>query len=182
LLGLDRHLDRWVVHHRSEPFDTIFVWLSKAGSNGLVWALIALAVAIVYRRYQLFGMTLLTIVIADTSNFVLKQVFDRERPNVRYDEPEPLLHPPSSNSFPSGHAATSFAAATVIAAAAPRLRVPLYVLAALIAWSRVYVGVHYPVDVFVGAVYGLVLGLLLVRALPRLARFLLRSLRAPRQG
>jgi len=181
-VSLDRHLDRWVVHHRTEPFDTIFVWLSKAGSNGLVWALIALAVAIVYRRYQLFGMTLLTILVADTSNFALKEVFDRERPNVHYAEPEPLLHPPSSNSFPSGHAATSFAAATVIAAAAPRLRVPLYVLAALIAWSRVYDGVHYPLDVLAGALYGLVLGLLLVRALPRLAGFLLRSLRARRQG
>jgi undecaprenyl-diphosphatase len=182
LTGLDRHLDRWVVHHRAEPFDTIFVWLSKAGSNGLVWALIALVVSIAYRRYQLFGMTLLTIVIADTSTFALKDAFDRQRPNLRYAKPEPLMHPPSSDSFPSGHAATSFAAATVIAAAAPRLRVPLYVLAALIAWSRVYVGLHYPLDVIAGAVYGLLLGLLLVRALPLLAGFLLRSLRARRQG
>ena len=181
-MSLDRHFDRWVVHHRAEPFDTIFVWLSKAGGNGLVWALIALAVAIVYRRYQVFGMVLLTILVADTTNFALKQVFDRERPNIRYAEPEPLLHPPSSHSFPSGHAATSFAAATVLSAAAPRLRIPLYVLAALIAWSRVYVGVHYPVDVLVGATYGLVLGALFVRALPRLAGFLLRSLRARRQG
>jgi undecaprenyl-diphosphatase len=182
VLGLDRHLDRWVVHHRTEPFDTIFVWLSKAGSNGLVWALIAIAVGIAYRRYQLFGMTLLTILIADTSNFALKQVFDRVRPNVRYAHPEPLLHPPSSNSFPSGHAATSFACATVISAAAPRFRVPLYVLAGLIAWSRVYVGVHYPLDVLAGALYGLALGVVLVRALPRLARALLRLLRARRRG
>ena len=181
-MSLDRHLERWAVHHRGEPFDTIFVWLSKAGSNGLVWVLIALAIAIAYRRYPLFGMTLLTVLVADTSNFVLKEVFDRERPNVRYAEPEPLMRAPSSNSFPSGHAATSFAAATVIGAAAPRLRAPLYVLAALIAWSRVYIGVHYPLDVVAGALYGLALGLLLVRALPPLAEFLLRSLRARRQG
>ena len=178
----DRQADRWVVHHRAEPFDTIFVWLSKAGSNGLVWVLIALAVSIAYRRYPLFGMTLLTIVVADTSTFALKDLFGRPRPNVRYAEPEPLMHPPSTDSFPSGHAATSFAAATVIAAAAPRLRVPLYVLAALVAWSRVYVGLHYPLDVIGGAVYGVALGVVLVRALPLLARFLLRSLRARRQG
>jgi undecaprenyl-diphosphatase len=182
LLGPDRHLDRWVVHHRIEPFDTLFVWLSKAGSNGLVWVLIALGVAIWLRRYPLFGAVLMTVVVADTSNYVLKSLFDRQRPNVRYAEPEPLLHPPSSNSFPSGHAATSFAAATVIAAAAPRLRVPLYVLAALIAWSRVYVGVHYPLDVLAGAVWGVAVGLVLVRALPRLAEALLRLLRARRQG
>jgi undecaprenyl-diphosphatase len=182
MLGVDRHLDRWVVEHRGEPFDTLFVWLSRAGSNGLVWILIGLAVAIAYRRYPLFGMTVLTVLVADTTNFLLKDVFDRERPNVRYAEPEPLMRAPSSNSFPSGHAATSFAAATVIAAAAPRLRVPLYALAALIAWSRVYVGVHYPLDVIGGAVYGFALGLVLVRALPLLAEFLLRSLRARRQG
>jgi undecaprenyl-diphosphatase len=170
------------VHHRAEPFDTMFVWLSRAGSSGLLWVAIGLAVAIAYRKYRVLVVTILAVLVADTTNALLKDVFDRERPNVRYAEPGPLLTPPRSDSFPSGHAATSFAAATVIAAAAPRLRVPLYVLAALVAWSRVYVGVHYPLDVLVGAVYGTLLGLLLVRALPRLAGFLLRSLRARRQG
>jgi undecaprenyl-diphosphatase len=182
LVGLDRHLDRWVVHHRTEPFDTIFVWLSRAGSTGLVWVVISIVVAIVWRRYALFGMTLLTVLVADTSNYVLKDVFDRPRPSTRYAEPEPLMQPPPTHSLPSGHATTSFACATVIAASMPRLRVPLYVLAALVAWSRVYVGVHYPLDVLAGALYGLAVGLLLVRALPRLAELLLRSLRARRQG
>jgi undecaprenyl-diphosphatase len=182
LLGVDRQLDRWVVHHRSEPFDTIFVWLSRAGSSGLIWVVISIVVAVAWRRYALFGMTLLTVIIADSTNYLLKELFDRPRPTSRFTEPEPLLQPPSSDSFPSGHAATSFACATVIAAAAPQLRVPLYVLAALIAWSRVYIGVHYPLDVVGGALYGLVVGLVLVRALPRLAEVLLRSVRARRQG
>jgi undecaprenyl-diphosphatase len=178
----DRHLERWAVTHRAEPFDTLFVWLSRAGSNGLVWIAIALVVALVTRRYWVFGATLLTSVLADTTNYALKDVFDRERPSSRYAEPEPLVTPPASHSFPSGHAATSFACATVIGAAAPRLRAPLYVLAALVAWSRVYVGVHYPLDVVAGAAYGLALGLLLVRALPPFAAALLRLLRARRQG
>jgi undecaprenyl-diphosphatase len=181
VLGLDRQIDRWVVHHRTEPFDTLFVWLSRAGSSGLVWVVISIVVGIVWRRYALFGMTLLTVLVADTSNYLLKDVFDRQRPSARYAEPDPLLHPPSSHSFPSGHAATSFACATVIGASVPKLRVPLYVLAALIAWSRVYVGVHYPADVLAGALYGLAVGLVLVRVLPRLAELLLRSLRARRQ-
>ena len=182
MAALDRHLERWAVTHRIEPFDTLFVWLSRAGSSGLVWVLIALAVAIATRRYAVFGATLLTVVLADTTNFLLKDVFDRDRPSTRYAEPAPLLTPPASHSFPSGHAATSFACATVIGAAAPRLRVPLYLLAALVAWSRVYVGVHYPLDVVAGALYGVALGLLLVRALPRFAAALLRLLRARRQG
>jgi undecaprenyl-diphosphatase len=182
VVGLDRHLDRWVVAHRAEPFDTLFVWLSRIGSNGLVWIAISFAIAVVWRRYALFGMTIATVLVADTSNFVLKNVFDRQRPSSRYEEPEPLMHPPASHSFPSGHGATSFACATVIGATVPKLRAPLYALAALIAWSRVYVGVHYPLDVLAGAVWGVVVGLVLVRALPPLSELLLRSLRARPQG
>jgi undecaprenyl-diphosphatase len=182
LLGVDRHLDRWVVHHRVEPFDTIFVWLSRAGSHGLVWVVISIVVAVIWRRYTVFGMTLAAVVVADSTTSLLKELFDRERPTARFDEPAPLLPAPVTNSFPSGHAATSFACATVIGATVPQLRIPLYVLAALIAWSRVYVGVHYPLDVFAGALYGLAVGLVLVRALPRLAAVLLQSLRARPQG
>ena len=182
MLDLDRDLDRWVVHHRTEPFDTLFVWLSHAGSNGLVWILIALAVALVWRHWALVPVTIATALVADWTNLALKEAFDRERPSSRFAEPEPLMRPPDSPSFPSGHAATSFACATVIGASVPQLRVPLYVLAALVAWSRVYVGVHYPLDALGGALYGVAVGLVVVRALPRLAVALRRSRRGRRPG
>ena len=76
-----------------------------------------------------------------------------------------------THSFPSGHATVAFACATVLALAVPRLRVPFFVLAALIAFSRVYVGVHYPFDVLAGAV----LGVGLATALRMLAAALRRS-------
>jgi undecaprenyl-diphosphatase len=83
-----------------------------------------------------------------------------------------------THSFPSGHATVAFACATVLALAVPRLRVPLFVLAALIAFSRVYVGVHYPFDVLAGAV----LGVGLATALRMLAGALRRSAPQPRRG
>ena len=61
---------------------------------------------------------------------------------------------PSSGSFPSGHASAAFACATVIYWASPRAGIPAFVLAALVAWSRVYVGVHWPSDVLGGYLLG----------------------------
>ena len=116
--------------------------------------------------------------IADLLARALKSVVDVERPAFRYAEPKALMHVPRDHSFPSGHAATSFACATVLAWAFPRLAVPLYLLAAAIAFSRVYVGVHYPLDVLAGAA----LGVLVATALLRLVRARPRSPRARRPG
>ncbi len=84
-----------------------------------------------------------------------KAVTGRERPPVGDPGLAALVHLPADASFPSGHAATAFAAAGVVAIRYPALRIPLLGLAALIALSRVYLGVHYPLDVLAGAALGL---------------------------
>ena len=68
---------------------------------------------------------------------------------------ELMAKPQRSGSFPSTHAAGAVAGAFALGRVFPELRVALWVMAALVAFARVYVGVHYPLDVFGGAVIGL---------------------------
>ena len=85
---------------------------------------------------------------------VAKPLVGRHRPFVSFSDVDVTAKPPPDLSFPSGHAASAFAAAFVMSRVFPELRVGLWVLAALVAFSRVYVRVHYPLDVLVGAVVG----------------------------
>jgi undecaprenyl-diphosphatase len=155
-----------VVHHRAGWLDPIFEGLSYAGRLGLLWIGLALVLCALYRRWGVLGLTIIAVALADWSAIGMKALFDRDRPPLRFPEPDPLVRVPQDGSFPSGHAATSFAGATILAFAFPRLAPLLYVLAAAVAFSRVYVGVHYPLDIVGGAV----LGVLIAIALRRLVR------------
>lgn len=88
---------------------------------------------------------------------VFKGLFDRARPPVAGIDAVGAI--PDSASFPSGHSATAFAAAVAVGLFYPRLRVPLLALAAVVALSRVYLGVHYASDVMAGSLLGVLLGL-----------------------
>ena len=115
----------------------------------------------VYRRWGVFALTVIALALADWSAMGLKALIDRPRPPLRHTEPKTLVPLPHDASFPSGHAATSFAAATILSFAYPRLAPFLYLLAAAVAFSRVYVGVHYPLDVLGGAALGMLVAVAL---------------------
>ncbi len=88
---------------------------------------------------------------------IFKELFDRARPPVAGIDAVGVI--PASASFPSGHSATAFAAAVAVGLFYPRLRRPLLALAAIVALSRVYLGVHYASDVVAGSLLGVLLGL-----------------------
>jgi undecaprenyl-diphosphatase len=139
---------------------------------------LALVLCAVYRRWGTFLLTLVAVALADWSAAGIKALVDRPRPPLRYPEPKTLVPVPHDASFPSGHAATSFAAATMLSLAFPKFAPVLLLLAAAVAFSRVYVGVHYPLDVIGGAV----LGALIAIALRRLVTARLRSRQATPAG
>lgn len=155
--------------------DGIFVALSGIGVQGAIFLIIAAISALYWRRPAIFLYVLLGSLLADLLSYALRYAIGRERPPLRFPDPVPLVRLPGTPSFPSGHAATAFACATLLAWLTPLPKVPLFVLAALIAFSRVYVGVHYPLD----AIGGAVLGVATATALRRLVEARRRSTPAP---
>ena len=102
-------------------------------------------------------------------NLAVKPLGRRRRPD-RVGELVPLarhVRMPRSTSFPSGHAASAFAFATGVGQVLPAEALPLRALAALVAYSRVHTGVHYPGDVVAGALAGTLVAKLTARALER---------------
>jgi undecaprenyl-diphosphatase len=162
--------------------DHVFVFLSRVGSYGAVWMAIAVLCAWRYRMRYLPLLVIAMTLLCEITNYGLKTLIDRERPpSHEAGNPPTLMSTPDTPSLPSGHAATAFLGATLIAFSVPRLAPFLYALAALVAWSRVYVGVHYPLDLVAGALYGIALAFGF-RVLQRLVASLMRLRRAPTAG
>ena len=105
-------------------------------------------------------------------NLLLKPLAHRRRPDRgAHDVPTAReVAMPRSRSFPSGHAASAFAFATGVEIALPRVGVPLTATAALVAYSRVHTGVHYPGDAIAGSVIGAGLAPIVLAALDRRRR------------
>lgn len=128
-----------------------------------MWLALAFALALLRRGPRLFALVLLADAAADGLAEALKAAVGERRPSF----PHQLVATPHSSSFPSGHAATSFACATVLSVLVPRAAPAFLVLAAAIAYSRLYVGVHWPLDVLAGAALGVATSLLLLAATRR---------------
>jgi membrane-associated phospholipid phosphatase len=139
------------------------VALTRIGTHGLVWLVLAAVVALLLRNVWAFVVVAVAVLAADGIAGLVKLAVGEHRPT----EPDPLVTIPHSHSFPSGHAATSFAGATALSLLFPRGTPFFFVLAAAIAYSRLYVGVHFPLDVVGGAVIGVATALLLLAAVRR---------------
>lgn len=152
--------------------DAIMIFITHLGDDGIFW--IALGVILcIFKKTRKYGvLVLLGLGIASCiNNLVFKQIFERPRP-FNFDGwpsdfvfPNPLIEKPHSFSFPSGHTSSSLGAATpLLIKANKKFGIPMFILALLVGFSRVYVHVHYPTDVIVGTLVGIVGGILAVVA------------------
>ncbi len=169
--GLDRAVDGWVESIRSPTLDHLFYGLSSAADHGLLWLSIGALQAA--RRGDPGGATRLGIAMGIESaltNGVVKSFFRRVRPDAPAGGADGRLpygmRRPITSSFPSGHATSAFTAATFLSAGSgPAAAAGWFTLAAVVAFSRVYVRMHHASDVLAGVALGLVVGRVLQRAL-----------------
>ena len=152
----------------------------------IIWIGIAAAFMIYERRHRphvLLQLVAAGLLAGFISTVVLKQVFVRPRPDLQHGQnaviivPEkPALFAQSNEySFPSGHASVAFAAAVVLAHHQKKHRLLLYLWATLTAFSRIYLGKHYPLDVIVGAALGCFVGYITLHLSHRFSNFSGRS-------
>jgi membrane-associated phospholipid phosphatase len=157
---------------RWAPLTALFTLATAWWVKGCLFASVGAVIDARARRW-LPATALLAIVVgilADLIAIGLKETFDRARP----PETEALVGLPGSPSFPSGHATMAFALAAFLSALHRRLRIPLFALAAIIAISRPYLGVHYWLDIAAGAALGTALGLVAARLVTSTRRRRLR--------
>ena len=149
-------------HLRFEELNPFMIRFTNLGEFGLIWIIITVLL-LIPKKSRRAGICSALALVASlcVTNFFLKNYVARVRPYEVVEGLTSLLGPVGEWSFPSGHASSGFAAAAAIYKSRPkRVGVPCIILAALLAWSRLYVGVHYPSDVIGGAIIGALLGLI----------------------
>lgn len=139
--------------------DRIMIALSAAGDKGLIWIGIALVLC-AFPKWRSAGLAmLLALGLAHViGNLFLKNLIGRPRPFVMHPAIELKIPPPNEFSFPSGHSITAFAAVFALPSSLGTLKRVLALLAVGIAFSRLYLFMHYPSDVLGGVVLGMIIG------------------------
>ena len=142
------------------PFlDAVLPKITFLGDSGWFWILLA-AVFLLYKPTRRIGVTMgLALVFSLlVANLTLKPLVARIRPYDVNSMVQLLVEAPGDFSFPSGHSQASFAAATALFCLNRKWGAAALVLAGLIAFSRLYLYVHYPTDVLLGSLIGMLLG------------------------
>ncbi len=160
LAGMDHAVYLWVNRLHAWPPAT---WVARAASrtmdHGEAWAGIALLVALLDGAHDwrsMLGVVIVLSLVSLTVNFPIKSAFRRQRPFDLFTHAEVRVERlPRDWSFPSGHSATAFAGAVLLTPFLPAPSPLLFAYAAIVALSRVYLGVHYPVDVLLGGAVGI---------------------------
>lgn len=162
ILNIDADILLYIQNHiRNDVLDPIFKAITHLGDAGIFWIILTL-VMLCFKKTRVAGiysaMALLGSVVLN--NLILKNLIHRVRPYEVIEGLTLMVKKATDFSFPSGHTAASFASSVAMCR---KIRKPyavlLILLAGLIAFSRLYIGIHYPTDILGGLVTGIGLGI-----------------------
>lgn len=162
LLNLDSNILLFIQEYIRNPvLNPIIVFITSLGDGGMIW-IAATILLLIPKKTRKIGIMSAAALLGSLiiNNNIIKNIVARPRPYTVLEELSILIPKPGEYSFPSGHTSSSFAAAVVFFRQLPKKwGVPALVLAILIGFSRIYVGVHYPTDVLAGMAVGTLLAI-----------------------
>lgn len=160
--NIDNNILQFIqINIRNSIIDKVMPSVTNIGSGAVIWMLIAV-ILVINKKYRKYGLMIICSLILcfAVGNLTLKPLVARTRPFDAIPLLDVLLiKPPTDFSFPSGHTMCSFAASVVIYYMNKRIGIFALILSFLIGFSRLYLYVHYPSDVFCGMIIGTLLGL-----------------------
>lgn len=172
LQTLDGSILLWIQEFvRCDLLTAFFVPYTQTSDVGELWIILCV-IALFFRKTRKAGALGLTALLLGhvTTSVILKNLIQRPRPFWNVAGLVPLIELPDSTSFPSGHSCAAFAAVSALVGVLRKedfwpkwASGVLIVMAVLMAFSRAYVGVHYPTDILAGSLVGLLSGLIALR-------------------
>lgn len=158
LLQLDSNILLWVQDNIRQDFmDGFWIFITSLGNAGWFWIALSVLLVIIPKTRKAGIAALLSLLLcAIITNVCLKNIVARPRPYTQLPDLTLLIKKPTDWSFPSGHTTASFAAACSYYHMSQKKVYGVFslILAALIAFSRLYVGAHYPSDILGGLIIG----------------------------
>ena len=150
---------------RTDFLDKFFLFFTKLpGSIGQLWLIVGIALCISKKTRKTGAAVLVSFFgVLLFGELLLKHLFIRARPCQIDQAFAMLIEPPTSSSFPSTHSAFAFGAATAIFMNYRKAGVAAFIVAAFVAFSRLYLFVHFPTDVLCGIILGILVGFAAVR-------------------
>ena len=148
-------------HLHNSILDPIFSVITHLGDAGILWILLGVLL-LCNKKYRKVGFVMLIALAVGAifANLIVKPIVERPRPFVEFSELELIISAPSGYSFPSGHSLASFTGAVILAWANRKWALPAFLMAFLIAFSRLYLCVHYFSDVVTGSILGVLFSLI----------------------
>lgn len=163
--NFDMSILNFIRDNLTNPFmDKFMTFITYLGDKGLIWIIIGI-ILLVQKKYRKVGLVLLLglLLNAILGEVIIKNIVQRPRVFNTYPDIHLIIKGPSSYSFPSGHTASSFVAAGILSYYIKDIKYIIYAFASLVAFSRLYLYVHYPTDIIGGIILGTVSAMIVIQ-------------------